>query len=155
VDVHSLLAKESKRLVQSQADYATACVRYFAERGLDPVKTEAREGALIMQEVRKLGDRLFGYIKEQERGLFQQMLEEMLRTRITIDRVLRMNEILVQDMSEKLGQMSEAQLSTHEQALSVLRGQNEAMINAQAKEAILGAQKAGPGKGQSGKNART
>lgn len=153
--VHTLLVKEVKRLDLSQADYVTASVRYFAERGLNPIETEAREGQLIMQQVKKLGDRIFGYMQEEERGLLMPMLEEMLRTRITIDRVLRMNEILVQNISEKLSQMSEAQLNAHERALSVLRGQNEAMINAQAKEAITEAQKAGPGKGQSGKNALT
>ena len=44
--------------------YASAAVEYFATRGLDPRKTEAREGQLIMQQLKKLGDQIFGFLQE-------------------------------------------------------------------------------------------
>lgn len=126
--------------------YASAAVEYFAARGLDPRETEAREGQLIMQQIKKLGDRVFGFLQEQERGLLTGILEEMLRTRITLDRVLRMNEILVSNLSSRLETLSEAQLQQQQEALKLLRGRNEDAIEKQISEALLTAKKAGPGR---------
>jgi hypothetical protein len=44
--------------------YASAAVQYFATRGLDPRETEARKEQLIMQQIKKLGDRVFGFMQE-------------------------------------------------------------------------------------------
>ncbi len=155
-DAHHQLSKETKRLGVSQNDYTTASVLYFAKRGLNPLEMEAREGQLIMQEVKKLGDRIFRYMQEQERGLLLPMLEEMLRSRITLERVLRMNEILVNNLSQQLNVMNEAQLAGQREALKKLRSQNEEMIEMQVREALKSAQSTGPGKrkeeGQLGKN---
>ncbi|MFD1470405.1 BfmA/BtgA family mobilization protein [Hymenobacter caeli] len=126
--------------------YASAAVEYFATRGLDPRETEAREGQLIMQQIKKLGDRVFGFLQEQERGLLTGILEEMLRTRITLDRVLRMNEILVSNLSSRLETLSEAQLQQQQEALKLLRGRNEEAIEKQTIEALVTAKKAGPGR---------
>lgn len=145
-DTHFLLSKEAKRLQISQADYTGAAVRYFAERGLHPVDDVAREGQLIMQQVKKLGDRVFGYLQEQERSLLQPMLEEMLRSRVTLERVLRMNEILVNNLTQQLSSLSEAQLNEQREGLKQLRAQNEDMIKRQANEAVAAVQQAGAGK---------
>lgn len=125
--------------------YASAAVEYFATRGLDPRETEAREGQLIMQQIKKLGDRVFGFLQEQERTLLTAMLEEMLRTRITLDRVLRLNEILVSNLNAQLETLSEAQLQRQQQALQLLRQRNEEAVEKQVKEALEAARKEGPG----------
>lgn len=116
--------------------YASAAVEYFATRGLDPRETEAREGQLIMQQIKKSEGRVFGFLQEQERTLLTAMLEEMLRTRITMDRVLRLNEILVSNLNAQLETLSEAQL---------LRQRNEVAVEKQVKEALEAARKEGPG----------
>jgi len=51
---------------------AGAAIRYFAECSLDPVEAQAREGQLIMAEVKRLGDRVFSCFQEQ--GLLLEML---------------------------------------------------------------------------------
>lgn len=154
----TVFSKETKRLGVSQNGYTTANVLYFAKRGLNPLETEAREGQLIMQKVKKLGDRVFRYMQEEERGLLTPMLEEMLRSRITLERVLRMNEILVNNLRQQLNVLTEAQLAGQREALKKLRSQNEEMIEMQVKEALKNAQNTGPGKrkeeGQLGKNGR-
>ncbi|MCC3154731.1 BfmA/BtgA family mobilization protein [Hymenobacter sp. BT770] len=126
--------------------YASAAVEYFATRGLDPRETEAREGQLIMQQIKKLGDRVFGFLQEQERTLLTAMLEEMLCTRITLDRLLRLNEILVSNLNAQLETLSEAQLQRQQQALQLLRQRNEEAVEKQVKEALEAARKEGPGK---------
>ena len=126
--------------------YTSAAVEYLATRGLDPRETEAREGQLIMQQIKKLGDRVFGFMQEQERTLLTAMLEEMLRTRITLERVLRLNEILVGNLNAQLETLSEGQLQRQQQALQLLRQRNEEAVEKQVKEALEAAQKAGPGK---------
>jgi hypothetical protein len=126
--------------------YASAAVEYFATRGLDPRETETREGQLIMQQIKKLGDRIFGLLQEQERSLLTGILEEMLRTRITLDRVLRLNEILVSNLNSRLEMLSEAQLKQQQQALKLLRSRNEGAIAKQTSEALTAAKKAGPGR---------
>lgn len=136
----------------SMGAYASAAVEYFATRGLDPRATEAREGQLIMQQIKKLGDRVFGFMQEQERTLLTAMLEEMLRTRITLERVLRMNEILVSNLNAQLETLSEAQLQRQQQALQLLRQRNEEAVDKQVKEALLTAQKEGRGKRQAPAN---
>ncbi|MBC6609101.1 hypothetical protein H8B13_19945 [Hymenobacter sp. BT188] len=126
--------------------YASAAVEYFAARGLDPRETEAREGQLIMQQIKKLGDRVFGFLQEQERTLLTAMLEEMLRTRLTLERVLRLNEILVNNLNSQLETLNADQLQRQQQALKVLRQRNEEAVEKQVREALEAAQKAGPGK---------
>ncbi|TGE21006.1 BfmA/BtgA family mobilization protein [Hymenobacter metallicola] len=130
----------------SLGEYASAAVEYFATRGLDPRETEAREGQLIMQQIKKLGDRVFGFMQEQERTLLTAMLEEMLRTRITLERVLRLNEILVGNLNTQLETLSQAQLQRQLQALQMLRPRNEEAVDKQVKEALKTAQNAGLGK---------
>ncbi|GAC1373969.1 MAG: hypothetical protein NVS3B25_26560 [Hymenobacter sp.] len=126
--------------------YASAAVEYFATRGLDPRETEAREGQLIMQQIKKLGDRVFGFLQEQERTLLTAMLEEMLRTRLTLERVLRLNEILVNNLNAQLEMLSPAQLQRQQEALKSLRQRNEEAVEKQVREALQAAQKEGPGK---------
>lgn len=154
--VHRLLSEEAKRLDVSQGEYTAASVSYFAKRGLNPLDTDAREGQLIMQQVKKLGDRVFSYLQEEERSLLIPMLEEMLRTRITLDRLLRMNEILVNQLTQQLSTYTEQQLAAQRENLKKLRQQNEEMIERQVKDALSTARNTSPGKsnegGQSGKN---
>jgi hypothetical protein len=126
--------------------YASAAVEYFATRGLDPRETEAREGQLIMQQIKKLGDRVFGFLQEQESTLLTAMLEEMLRTRITLERVLRLNEILVNNLNAQLETLSAEQLQRQQQALKLLRQRNEEAVEKQVREALEAAQIEGPAK---------
>ncbi|QNE42294.1 hypothetical protein F1C16_21970 (plasmid) [Hymenobacter sp. NBH84] len=145
-ETHHLLSKEAKRLQISQADYTGAAIRYFAERGLHPVEDVAREGQLIMQQVKKLGDRVFGYLQEEERSLLIPMLAEMLRSRVTLERVLRLNEILVNNLTQQLNDLPATQLNEQREGLKKLRAQNEEMIDRQVNEALISAQKEGVGK---------
>jgi hypothetical protein len=101
--------------------------------------TVAREGQLIMQQVKKLGDRVFGYLQEEERSLLIPMLEEMLRSRITLERVLRLNEILVNQLTQQLSGYTEHQLAAQRESLQQLRQQNEAMIERQVNDAVASA----------------
>ena len=98
---HHLLGKESKRLKRTQSEYVDAAVSYFAERGLDPVETQAREGQLIMSEMgnlhkefKKLGDRVFSYIVEQEQTIHLPMLAELIRARVTEEKSLRILQVV-------------------------------------------------------------
>jgi len=151
----------------SLQEYTEAALNHFTSRQLNPVEIEAREGQLIMQElnkqtgltmqqVKKLGDRVFSYLQVQERGLLVPMLHEMLRTRITLDRVLRMNEILVNNLTAELEKLTEPQLARRRESLKKLRQQNEEMVEAQIKQAIDSTKPQPPGppdsKGQLGGN---
>ena len=153
---HSSATKAAAACGLNLGEYTEAALDYFTSRQLNPVGDVAREGQLIMQQVKKLGDRVFRYMQEQERGLLLPMLEEMLRSRVTLDRVLRMNEILVNSLTEQLKNLPEGELGLRREALLKLRKQNEDMIERQVKEALSSAQKVGPGKrpgaGQSGEN---
>ena len=143
---HSAATKAAAALSLSLGEYTEATLDYFTSRQLDPVGDVAREGQLIMQQVKKLGDRIFSYMQEEERSLLVPMLEEMLRSRVTLDRVLRMNEILVANLNRELGTMTQEQIAAQREAGKQLRIQNEEMIERQVQEAISGARKAGPGK---------
>jgi hypothetical protein len=74
------------------------------------------------------------------------MPEEMLRTRITLDRVLRMNETLVSNLNPPLETLSAAQLQWQQHALKQLRQRNEGAVEKQVREALIAAQKDGLGK---------
>jgi hypothetical protein len=139
-DAHYLLSKEAKRLKISQAEYTAAAVRYFAERGLHPVEDVAREGQLIMLEVKKLGNRIFSYMQVEERTILVPMLEEMLRSRVTLDRVLRMNEMLVAHMTQQVTGATPQQIAAQKEASVQLRAQNEEVIARQVQEVIAATQ---------------
>lgn len=105
---HHLLGKESKRLKRTQADYVDAAVSYFAERGLDPVETQTREGQLIMSGIghlqgdfKKLGDRVFSYIVEQENTIHIPMLEELVRARVTQEKTLQILQLIDANMRKQ------------------------------------------------------
>ncbi|OGX87134.1 hypothetical protein BEN47_11680 [Hymenobacter lapidarius] len=153
---HASATKAAAACGLSLSEYTEATLGYFTSRQLNPVGDVAREGELIMLQVKKLGDRIFSYMQEEERSLLVPMLEEMLRSRVTLDRVLRMNEILVANLNRQLGTMTKEQIESQREAGKQLRAQNEEMIERQVQEAIAGAKKAGPGKpkaeGQAGKN---
>ncbi|GGG60380.1 BfmA/BtgA family mobilization protein [Hymenobacter glacieicola] len=108
---HHLVAKERKRLKATQTDYIDAAVRYFAERGLDPIETQAREGQLIMNGIgrlqgdfKKLGDRVFSYIVEQENTIHLPMLEELVRARVTQEKTLQILQVIDANMRKQSGE---------------------------------------------------
>ena len=146
---HSAATKAAAKFEMSLGEFTEAALDYFTSRQLNPVGDVAREGQLIMLQVKKLGDRIFRYMQEEERSLLVPMLEEMLRSRVTLDRVLRMNEILVANLNRQLGAMTPEQMEAQKEAGKKLRAQNEEMIERQVQEAIAGANKAGPGKPKS------
>ena len=92
---HRMVGAESARLGVTRTEYADAAIRYFAERGLNPVESKAREGQLIMAEVKRLGDRVFSYLQEQERGLLLEMLRFQLRQQAVQEQTLRVVENLL------------------------------------------------------------
>ena len=153
---HRAATKAAERFSMTLGEYTEAALDYFTSRQLNPADDVAREGQLIMQQVKKLGDRIFAYMQEEERSLLVPMLEEMLRSRITLERVLRMNEILVNNLNGQLSLLNQGKLAAHREGLKKLRKQNEAAVERQLKDALTSAQQAGPGKkkepGRSGKN---
>ncbi|MCB2380239.1 hypothetical protein LGH70_21790 [Hymenobacter sp. BT635] len=92
---HRLVGAESARLGLTRTEYADAAIRYFAERSLNPVEAQAREGQLIMAEVKRLGDRVFSYLQEQERGLLLEMVRSQLRQQAVQEQTLRVVENLL------------------------------------------------------------
>jgi len=120
VGTHQLATREVERLnaVAKQKSAGkqdrrtlTACldsaVHYFAERGLDPAEVHEREGARILQEVRRLGDRVFSYLQDQERHVHQAVLHELVRTRVTQQVVLA----ALQDVEGQLNGLSPDQIN--------------------------------------------
>jgi hypothetical protein len=92
---HRLVGAEAARLGLTRTEYADAAIRYFAERSLNPVEAQAREGQLIMAEVKRLGDRVFSYLQEQERGLLLEMVRSQLRQQAVQEQTLRVVENLL------------------------------------------------------------
>jgi len=84
---HQQMAKVAKSFKLTKTAYATAAISYFSERGLNPV-TDRRKETTIMQDridlrsdrleqlIAGLGDRLFGFLKNQERALFGFLTEQ-------------------------------------------------------------------------------
>jgi len=92
---HRMVGAESARLGITRTEYTDAAIRYFAERSLNPVEAQAREGQLIMAEVKRLGDRVFSYLQEQERGLLLEMVRSQLRQQAVQEQTLRVVENLL------------------------------------------------------------
>jgi hypothetical protein len=92
---HRLVGAEAARLGLTRTEYADAAIRYFAERSLNPVEAQAREGQLIMAEVKRLGDRVFSYLQEQERGLLLELVRSQLRQQAVQEQTLRVVENLL------------------------------------------------------------
>lgn len=92
---HRLVGAEAARLGLTRTEYADAAIRYFAERSLNPVEAQAREGQLIMTEVKRLGDRVFSYLQEQERGVLLEMLRFQLQQQAVQQQTLRVVENLL------------------------------------------------------------
>jgi hypothetical protein len=136
---HTSIIKEAKRFRLKNIDYLDAAVNYFAIRGLNPVEVEAREGTLIMQQMKRLGDRLFAYMQEEERGILMPMLEELIRIRLTTERVLRLEELV-------LSTLPEDDLLSKNEKINQLREQNDTAIKNQVQEIFMAAKSKGPGK---------
>lgn len=73
---HRQLTKAAKELSISNADYASAAISYFTERGLDPLANREREGIVIQNKITELekvvntlGNRLFGWLTQHEKNL--------------------------------------------------------------------------------------
>ncbi|KAA5538741.1 hypothetical protein [Adhaeribacter rhizoryzae] len=136
---HTSIVKEAKRFGLKNIDYLDAAVNYFALRGLNPVEVEAREGTLIMQQMNRLGDRLFAYMQEEERGILMPMLEELIRIRLTTERVLRLEELV-------LSTLPEDDLLRRKEKVDQLREQNDTAIKSQVHDIFIVAKSKGPGK---------
>ncbi|MFB9865678.1 hypothetical protein [Rufibacter immobilis] len=126
---HESIVREAKRFRLKNIDYIDAAIRYFSLRGLNPVEVEAREGTLILQEVKRLGDRLLIYMQEEERGVLLPMLEELVRIRLTSERILRLEEVLLSTFPEE-------ELKGKKGKVEQLRSQNESAIQAQVRSVM-------------------
>lgn len=131
---HVMVRKESKRLGYTQTDYVDAAVSYFAQRGLDPVTTQAREGQLIMHEVKRLGDRVFSYLVEQEKSIHIVVLEELIRSRVVQAKLLAQEQVL-EALLRKKG----------DDYLALIRQQDEKEIESIVAEALQMLVKTGKG----------
>lgn len=80
-DAHRHLTKSAKEFNLPKSQYASACISYFAERGLNPVSDRQREGTVIQQRIDKragmleqqittLGNRLFGFLQTHEKNMY-------------------------------------------------------------------------------------
>ncbi|MCR5890340.1 hypothetical protein LRS06_21675 [Hymenobacter sp. J193] len=76
VEAHRLLLESAAEFGVTAAEYGSSCIRYFAERGLDPMKNQEREGIAIQRRlgeveelVVKLGNRLFGWLTQHEKNV--------------------------------------------------------------------------------------
>lgn len=147
---HRTASKAAAALQLTLGEYTEASLDYFTSRQLNPVDNVAREGQLIMQQVKQLGDRVFRYLQQEERSLLVPMLEEMLRSRITLERVLRLNEILVNQLTQQLSVYTAQQLAAQRENLKKLRQQNEEMIERQLTDALATARAATPGRPTTG-----
>lgn len=74
--IRKLLATAAKETKHTHMEYASAAIRYFAERGLDPVTNHEREGVVIQKRIGEveqlvvnLGNRLFGWLTQHEKNL--------------------------------------------------------------------------------------
>lgn len=88
IDTHKRAVKASDECQLSILDYTAACVEYFAQRGLNPVLESTRATETVVAEIRKLGNRLFGFLQEQERGIMVPLLEELVRSRFLQEETL-------------------------------------------------------------------
>lgn len=74
-EAHALMVPAADALGLTASEYASAAVTYFAQRGLDPVKNQEREGIVIQDKiselervVNSLGNRLFGWLTQHEKN---------------------------------------------------------------------------------------
>ncbi|WP_169788224.1 BfmA/BtgA family mobilization protein [Rufibacter tibetensis] len=136
---HESIVREAKRLKLKNIEYIDAAIRYFSLRGLNPVEVEAREGTIIIQQIKKLRDQLFAYMQEEERSVLMPMLEKLIKIRLTTERVLRLQEVLLSTKSEE-------ELKGIKEKVEQLRNQNEMAIQAQVKKVVREAKEYAPGK---------
>jgi len=125
-DVDRQLTKSAKALGLSKNDFATAAVAYFTERELNPVSDRTREGLLIQrklndrcdhleQQLKSLGDRIFGFLQTseksvlrfmvaQEQMLFAPMIEHLLRGAVDAYMARQLGEQILLKQHERLGE---------------------------------------------------
>jgi len=82
VNSHREAVEAAKANKLSVGRFCVAAMHYFAQRGLNPVTEHTRQTEVLVSEIRKVGNRLFGFLQEQERGLFMPLLEELIRARM-------------------------------------------------------------------------
>lgn len=87
--VHGQATATAAELGMPLGEFCDAAVGYFAQRGLDPRSTHAREGAQMIGEIRKLGDRLFSFLQVQEQGLLLPLLRSVLQGNVRADSARR------------------------------------------------------------------
>jgi signal recognition particle GTPase len=85
-------------------EYADAAVAYFAERGLNPLSDRVREGVQILTQLQKMGDRVFGFMQEQERTLWMTMFETQVRALLEASVTRRLTEQLISTTREEFQQ---------------------------------------------------
>jgi hypothetical protein len=81
LDTHTRAVQAAEECNLKLIEYTAACVDYFSQRGLNPVVESTRQTEVLVAEIRKLGNRLFGFLQEQERGILAPLLEEIVKGR--------------------------------------------------------------------------
>ncbi|RZK36424.1 MAG: hypothetical protein EOO61_10380 [Hymenobacter sp.] len=88
LDTHKRAVSASGDCKLKIGEYTAACVDYFAQRGLNPVLESTRQTEILVSEIRKLGNRIFGFLQEQERGVMTPLLQELVRSRFLQEETL-------------------------------------------------------------------
>lgn len=100
-------------------EFCDAAVAYFAQRGLDPRSDHAREGAQIIGEVRKLGDRLFRFLQVQEQGLLLPLVQQVVQASLRADSARRQAGRALLSQEKMLGQFEEWEQSQQDMLLEL------------------------------------
>ncbi|QKG59111.1 hypothetical protein GKZ68_20735 (plasmid) [Hymenobacter sp. BRD128] len=132
LDVHKEATRVAKNHDIKIGEFCTAAVAYFASRGLNPQVEMTRPAEVLVLEIRKLGNRLFGFMQEQERGVLLPLLEELVRTRA------------LQEEGVDFSLQSLVKLYGDEKFLEAGRQRSKARVEEKVKTALAALKESGP-----------
>lgn len=87
LDVHQRTVAAARQHKIGIGEYSAAALEYFNQRKLNPVAEQERQTVVLVEEMRKVGNRLFGFLQEQERGVMWPILEELVKARLLQEEV--------------------------------------------------------------------
>ena len=117
--IYELSRREAEELDLTHKDYAEAAVQFFATRKLNPKNYQAGMAFDLAQRIDQGVDRLFRFLKTQERFYLDTLAEEVARNGI-------LAELVLENM-HKLSELSKEEYAT-------LQAQNRAYYAARMNE---------------------